>query len=317
MANSFSATIERARDRHLVAGAETPPPLFILGHWRSGTTYLHELLSMDPRMHGPTMMECLFPHSILTPGPMRFFLKAFLPPNRIVDDVRLGPDQPFEDEFALAILSRLSPYFAWTFPQRAAQHEARLTLDDPAESARWKTALRLFAGRLTAKHRQAIVFKSPPHTARVRHIWDVFPDARFVFLHRDPYEVFASTKRLFLHGVDGLRLQMLTTNNVDEVILARYRTLHERLDADRPILSTGRFLEIPYRELDDNPLDTLQRIYASLEFGDFAPARAVMERAIQARPKFHKNVHARLDPSLRSRIAKEWKPWFERWGYET
>lgn len=317
LANSLSATIERVQDNRHLPAIEIPPPLFILGHWRSGTTYLHELLSLDPRLHGPTMIECLFPHSILTPGPMRYFLRLFLPTNRIVDEVALGPDQPFEDEFALAILTRLSPYFAWTFPRRAAEHEARLVLDDPMESARWKEALRLFAARLTARHQKAIVFKSPAHTARVRHVLRVFPDARFVLLHRDPYEVFASTKRLFLHGVDGLRLQMAPTSSVDDLILARYRRLHERFDADRLLLARTQLIEVSYRELDAYPLEAMQRLYATLGLGDFAQSRAAMERAIDLRRKFRKNVHSPLETSLRSRIATEWEPWFERWGYPT
>lgn len=315
LANSLSARLERRPDARHVRNLESPPPLFILGHWRSGTTYLHELLSFDERSACPSMLECLFPHSILTPNPMRPFLRCFLPPNRVVDNVSLGPDQPFEDEFALAILSRLSPYFAWTFPRRASQHESRLTLDDPEECARWKGALRLFAGKLSVKHGQRLVFKSPPHTARVRHILDVFPQARFVLLHRDPYEVFASTKRLVLHGIDGLRLQTPVSTGVDDEILARYRRLHERFDEDRSLLEADRFLELPYRDLESRPLDALASIYARLGLGEFASLRATLEQVLAHRARYSKNVHAPLSTHLRQRIATEWKPWFDRWGY--
>src|SRR6516225_881278 len=38
------------------------PPIFIGGHWRAGTTLLHELLVLDERHPGPTNYECLVPH---------------------------------------------------------------------------------------------------------------------------------------------------------------------------------------------------------------------------------------------------------------
>jgi len=40
-------------------------PIFIVGHWRTGTTLLHELLTLDERHTGPTSYECLVPHHFL------------------------------------------------------------------------------------------------------------------------------------------------------------------------------------------------------------------------------------------------------------
>jgi omega-hydroxy-beta-dihydromenaquinone-9 sulfotransferase len=44
-------------------------PIFVLGHWRSGTTHLHELLALDNRLACPTVFECGAPHHcMLTAG---------------------------------------------------------------------------------------------------------------------------------------------------------------------------------------------------------------------------------------------------------
>lgn len=37
-----------------------------------------------------------------------------------------------------------------------------------------------------------LLIKSPVHTARVRLVLGLFPRARFLYIHRDPYEVFQS-----------------------------------------------------------------------------------------------------------------------------
>ncbi|MET0668031.1 MAG: sulfotransferase, partial [Methyloceanibacter sp.] len=41
------------------------PPVFILGHWRTGTTLLHDLFAEDPNLAFPTTYECFFPHHFL------------------------------------------------------------------------------------------------------------------------------------------------------------------------------------------------------------------------------------------------------------
>src|ERR1700676_4776681 len=110
------------------------PPLFVLGHWRTGTTMLHELLVQDKRMSCPTTFECMAPrHFLLTAG---FFTRWFdwtLPKTRPMDEMAVGFDRPQEDEFALMNLGAGSPYIEWAFPNRGP-HTEFLTLETlPAE----------------------------------------------------------------------------------------------------------------------------------------------------------------------------------------
>src|SRR5262249_10584758 len=56
------------------------PPLFILGHWRTGTTLLHEMLILDPRHTYPTTYECLEPnHFLLTERLLTPWLGLLMP----------------------------------------------------------------------------------------------------------------------------------------------------------------------------------------------------------------------------------------------
>lgn len=307
--------LERALFAERVEKAAPLPPLFVLGHWRSGTTHLHKLLSLDEQFAPPTMFDCLFPHGMLTGGPIRYFLKAFLPKDRIVDGARLGVDEPFEDEFALAILTGLSPYFSWTFPRRRERHDPRLTLDDVDEADCWKSGLRWFASKLTLKYGRPLVLKSPPHTARIRHILDVFPEARFVHIHRHPCEVFASTRRLIRFGVDGLRLQT-STDDVDEQIVSRYRTMHERFDRDLPAVARGRYVEVRFSDLEVNPIGELERIYEGLSLPGWGAASPLVQKWLESKPALTRVAHPSPEESLRGTLRREWGAWFDRWGYD-
>jgi hypothetical protein len=94
-----------------------PAPIFVLGHWRSGTTFLHDLLACDPAHGYPTTYQCFFPnHFLLTGGAVRKWFNVFLPKRRPMDNVPVGVDRPNEDEFAFANLGMGTHYI--TLPGR-------------------------------------------------------------------------------------------------------------------------------------------------------------------------------------------------------
>src|SRR5262249_52029499 len=89
------AAIGRARYAGRLEAVRIAAPVFILGHWRSGTTYLHNLLSLDPQFGWVSMLEVIAPEAALTSGP--FLRPAFgplLPATRPFDAVALDFDAP-------------------------------------------------------------------------------------------------------------------------------------------------------------------------------------------------------------------------------
>src|SRR5216684_492369 len=57
--------VERSRYDSLLQKVTIQPPLFVLGHWRSGTTHLHQLISQDARFAFPNTYQVSFPHIFL------------------------------------------------------------------------------------------------------------------------------------------------------------------------------------------------------------------------------------------------------------
>jgi hypothetical protein len=304
--SSISAFCESLRYRQAWEQATIPPPIFILGHWRSGTTFLHQLLSLDDRFYTPTMQDVLFPHSILTSGPMGFFMNLFLPANRGVDQVRLGIHEPFEDEFALAISSRVSPYLGWTFPSHKDRHDRQLTLDDEDDRKRWSAALRTLIAKLTLKKGKPVLLKSPPHTGRLAVLAKLFPGAKFIHIHRDPVTVYLSTVKLMTEGVDGLRLQVDARRDVSQEVLARYRQLNQAYLRDRSFLAPESLVEISYADLEANPVPILAEVYQSLGLPSFPYVQSKIEDWLETNRDYRKNVHPVIEPELRARIESEW-----------
>lgn len=70
------------------------PPIFIVGHWRTGTTLLHELLVVDDRHTGPTGYECLAPHHFLLTEWFAPYVEFLVSKHRAMDNMDLSLHHP-------------------------------------------------------------------------------------------------------------------------------------------------------------------------------------------------------------------------------
>jgi hypothetical protein len=288
----------------------------VLGHWRSGTTLLHSLFACDCELVTPRMHDVLHPHLLLGFSPARIAMEWFLPNTRLVDAMKLGVSEPFEDEFALAIMCRRSPYLGWSFPSRREFYERHLTLDDPADAAAWKEAMRTLVRLMTLKYKRRAVLKSPAHTARLRHLVDLFPDAAFVHVHRQPAEVFRSTCRLLEVGIDGLRFARPHDGDPQDEVIDRYRRLYERYFEDQDRVPTGRLVEIAFEDLVREPIATMRTIYERLNLPNWGAVEIELASFVASQRSYQRNVLDPIDPALRDRLKRAWGMIYERWGYK-
>lgn len=121
--NSINARIERGIYGRRIESTQVQAPLFILGHYRSGTTHLHNLLALDPQFAAPTFFQVLNPHTFLTTERLAApIADTLVVRRRFQDDVALGAGVASEDEVALGTMTGLSPYLAWYFPRDGSSY---------------------------------------------------------------------------------------------------------------------------------------------------------------------------------------------------
>ena len=93
------------------------PPVFIIGHWRSGTTLMHELISLDKRFAFPSNFEAFVPqHFLLTRHLMYPLVSLLMPRKRPMDSMTMNASSPQEDDFALCSYGAPTPYLRIAFP---------------------------------------------------------------------------------------------------------------------------------------------------------------------------------------------------------
>jgi hypothetical protein len=306
----FSGAVRRARVR--------PDPVFILGHWRSGTTHLHNLLSLDDRLAFPSTFAVVNPFSFLTTQRWLPRLMApLLPETRPMDNMSMSFEGPQEDELALSLICGLSLYLSLSFPRQASRYDRYLTFEGVSadEIERWKQAFLWFAAKLSVGHDRPIVFKSPGHTARVKLLLELFPQARFVHIHRNPYEVFQSSRHYFHTAAWHANLQALDAGGFDEAILSRYVAVHEAYLSQRSLIPPGRLHELGFAALESDPIGELRRMYGALDLGEFAVVEGKVRAYLESLAGYRRNEHRPLAEEDRRIVAQRWGRFFEAFGY--
>lgn len=317
--SSYRKQEERNFAAAVAATAVTEPPVFILGHWRSGTTHLHNILVQNREQFAyPTVYQASFPHTFLSTEhviPRR--VARFIPETRMFDNVAFHLDEPQEDEFAMCIASGFSPFMGMVFPQRSEHYDRYLTLRDvpQAEIDRWKATLLWFFKKLTYRHNRPIIMKSPPHTARVRLLLDMFPAAKFVHIARNPYTVFKSTRHMYDTMVWHTYLQKPNLAAISEGILRRYEMMYDSYFEERTLIPPGQLHELRFEDLRSDPLGQIEQLYTALAMPGFASFEPHLRAYIASLDGYRQNDYSRSNDDERALVAQRWARNFAQWGY--
>ncbi|MEO1132054.1 MAG: sulfotransferase, partial [Cyanobacteria bacterium J06639_1] len=196
--NTPTRWLERARYGAQVERTEIlHPPIFIIGHWRSGTTYIHRLMTQDDNLGFVWSLQSFSPDTFLSVTSMKALtplLAQIFPSKRAMDNVAYAFDVPEEEEYALGNLTPLSFYHGWFFPKYLGEHFDRAILFAGVSDKLKETWKRAYVSILkkTTLHSggKRLAIKNPANTSRISELLELFPDAKFIHIYRNPYDVY-------------------------------------------------------------------------------------------------------------------------------
>ncbi|MEX0347695.1 MAG: sulfotransferase [Rhizobiaceae bacterium] len=248
---------------------QMPDPVFIVGHWRSGTTLLANLLSLDSGYFFPTLLEVVSPHDFF-PSSLekisRRLIPLMFPALRPMDTAPVPLRRPFpqEDEMAMAAIGAPSFFNAFYFPAAADETISREVFFDGLrqyEIDQWVDSLDSFWRKLSLLHpSKRPLVKNPAHAARIPILLNRYPPARFILVRRDPDDVRASMQRLFEHLWADLALQRYDTIDVRQLVEKLNQQMSERIDRDWAGMSGNQGLEISFDDLLAAPETTVEMV---------------------------------------------------------
>jgi hypothetical protein len=281
-------------------------PVFIVGHARSGTTLLHQLMSRDRDRFSVFLTWELFFPSITQKKLVRALAwvdrrvlgsalgrrvsawedRAFAKGRQMHPMSLTGPE---EDEFVLAP-SCASGVWVLVFPYwRELQH---LYYTDDMSPARRRRLMRFYRAcvvrELYVNGRDKIhLSKNPTFSGKVESLLETFPDARFVVCMRNPLETIPSLLKMMTRNWKAGRCPPARIDDSRQVLAEQsyhtYRHPSEVLAAH----PETRWIAVDYRELVGRPKNTVKSVYATLGL-NLSPAYEADLAAEELRSREHR-----------------------------
>ena len=255
-------------------------PVVIVGHWRSGTTLLHQLLAADPAMATARNSLTIAPQVAVLLKPLLVpLLQRLMTPIRPIDTVAWGAMDPQEDEIGLARLTCDTNMAGVAFPHQYRRNFRCRVLESTPSLER---QLHHFS-QLTWLHdgagKRRLLIKNPAHTARMPLLLTLFPRAKVVLLKRDPMDSVRSLVQVkqCLADLVALQAPLDEVTQVEETAEA-HRLMMRAFNASRHLIPPGQLVEVDYKDLLANPLRTVENIYQRLELGGWSQAHASVAR---------------------------------------
>lgn len=309
-----------ARYRQQLADYERDiEPVFILGHWRSGTTFVHNVLAQDPHFAYTTTYQTVFPHLMMWGQP--FFKKTMswlMPDKRPTDNMELNVDLPQEEEFALSNMMPYSYYNFWYLPHNMLEYCDRfLTMKTATEEERrifQETFIQLKRISLWNTGGTQFLSKNPPHTGRIREILEIYPKAKFIYLIRNPYTVFESTRSFFTNTILPLQLQKIPLEEMENNILEIYTRLYRTYEEEKKLIPEGNLIEIKFEDFEADPLAMTEKIYETLNINGLEDALPDITAYLEKKKGYKKNAY-KYDPRTIELVEKHWSYALKQWGY--
>lgn len=252
-----------------VLDAPVERPLIVLGMPRTGTTVISYLLDQDPRRRSLLHWECVHPIPPATSDTLRtdprclalleqqqnilkFVKEANMPLPHWED-----ADGPTEDMFIHNQDFKGLSWDAFLATQRYAQW-----LFDETDMTTTYEYQKRYLQVLQSTAPGTWSLKMPSHSVHIDALLRVFPDARLIWAHRDPYKATGSLanmwklpKGMTLHP-DAVDYQALGRDAMNQMKVHVERPLRAR---DR--IGDARFFHMYYHEMMRDPIDVMRRIY--------------------------------------------------------
>lgn len=296
------------------------PPVFIVGHWRSGTTYLHNLLSADRNFGYCTTFHSVIPGAFITGEKvLKPIVSSSIPETRPMDNVPMGADLPQEEEYATGAFTPYAYYNGWCFPGNMKLYNKYICMDGVPQRAvrEWKHAYDYLLKKLTFFWGgKRLVLKNPSNTGRIKLLLEMFPGAQFVHIYRNPYTLFLSMMKFMVRVLPRYCVQNpIKKEEMGETILDVYEVLYKKYLKERNDIPDGNLVEVRYEDFIKRPLDELENIYDSLNLGGFEENKNIFKDYLAAQSGI-KTSKYELDRETKERIYEHWKFAFDAFGYE-
>ena len=298
-------------------------PVFILGHYRSGTTYLQKLMVSDKRFGFLTNYDALFPNSNLLFGKkmqhvFQRLINAFKIKNPFFHNSIEQLSEPCEeDDYLMNKASAYSAYWGIVFPKRwrewlnGSQQFMTQKYSDGWQREYLNT-LRYATFKNTGKQ---LVLKSPPNTERISVLLRMFPEAKFIYIYRNPFHMYYSIRNMWKNAIlTYFSVQEISDEELDEIVFDHFIYLNEQYEKDKKLIPDGNLVEISYEELKADSFSVIRKIYSRINLPDFELTANDLMLQLEMEKEYQSFQYQFCDNTFK-KIEEKWEKYIHQWNY--
>jgi hypothetical protein len=313
---------ESLRHNHTIRKVELhPEPVFLIGHWQSGHSPLHLLFGRDERFGYLDAVQSAFPGSFVC---SEWWLRSLMDrllrgKDRGSDSMKLTTRLPQGSDLPMAALCEFSTYHSYVFPSQAETVFTRgVVLDRVTERElnSWKDSYRFLMQKIaysTGKTR--LLVRNASDTARIPHLLSLFPDAKFVYISRDPYAMIQATNDRWesmcrLWSLQDYELPVLHEQSLDfcERLIGKYLT-------DRSLIPADNLTQVRFEDLNDDPVETMRQLYEDLALDGFGDAEPEFSAAAESAAGTLAGSTDSLDEAFKDSVRNRLRFVFDEFDY--
>lgn len=294
----------------------TQAPVFVLGHWRSGTTHLQNILSKDERFGYLNVAQSMNPHTFLSRE--KQCIAEFKETRRFMDNVILTGEAPSEEEVALGILAPGSFWHGYYLTDKMDYYFNKYTLFeniDSEELERWKKAYVFLLKKLTLRNKgKALFLKNPPNTGRIKVLLELFPNAKFIHIRRNPYLVYFSRMKQYSSAVRFKTLQEISEEAWKKKVFVYYQKMMQKHFLERALIPEKQYVEVAFEALKQQPIEVLNEIYQHLDLPAFNQVEPVFLDYLNGLKNYEQNTY-NFEKKALDEIYEHWNFTIDKWAY--
>ena len=160
-----------------------------------------------------------------------------------------------------------------------------------------------------------LLLKNPHNTARIELLIKRYPKAKIIFIHRNPLDVYNSMNHLYKKTISTQLLQEANHDVIQENIFYFYKSTIEGYLKNRSKIPENQLIEISFKNLEENLIDTISNIYHKLDIKGFNDLKPKLEDYKMKLKNYKKTTFSDIPIPIQEKLRTEWDIAFKEWGY--
>jgi hypothetical protein len=163
--------------------------------------------------------------------------------------------------------------------------------------------------------KKRIVVKNPLNTGKIKLLLDMFPDAKFIHIYRNPVVTYLSTNKFYKSLLPATYLQDYKEDDITDKIIGNYRKLMKDYFETKHLIPEKNLYEIKFEEFEQDNMQCMKEIYERFDLDSWEEARPMFQQYMLSQKQYKKNKYKISQEEL-EKLKKEWGFAMQKLNYE-